>query len=312
MGRAKISVVGAGSVGASCARRLAECNYADIVLVDQLERLAGGIALDINHAAPIGGYEPRVTAAAGYEQTAGSDLCVIAAGLARRPGMGRDDLMAGNAEVVEAVAKRLAERSPDAILIVVTNPLDAMCHVALDASGFTRQRVIGMSGVLDSARWRSLIAAELEVSVRDVTGMVLGGHGEMMVPVLSSASVAGLPVGERIGAGRLEEIIERTREGGSEVVALTEASPSCAPSAGVVEIADSIIRDERRILSCAALCQGEFQIRDVFVGVPCRLGADGIEEIVEFELAEDELSALQASADSVREVVAAMTKQRNR
>jgi len=304
--------VGAGSVGTSCARRLAERDYADIVLVDPLERLARGKALDINHSAAIANYEPRVTGSGNYEQTAGSDLCVIAAGLARRPGMGRDDLLAGNAEIVESVTERLAERSPDAILIVVTNPLDAMCHVALDASGFTRQRVIGMSGVVDSARLRSMIAAELEVSVRDVTALVVGGHGELMVPLLSFASVAGVPVGERIDAGRLDEIVERARQGGSEVVELTEASPSIAPSAGVVELVDAIVRGQNRLLPCAALCQGEYGIRDVFVGVPCRLGADGITEIVEFELAEDELSALQASADSVREVVAAMTKQRNR
>jgi len=313
MSRRKVTVVGAGNVGATCAQRLAERDYADVVLVDLLEGLARGKALDINQAGPVVGYEPNVAGTGGYEETAGSDICVITSGLPRRPGMSRDDLVAKNSEIVQSVVGRLAERSPDAILIVVTNPLDAMCHVALDASGFPRQRVVGMAGILDSARFRTFIAWELGVSARDVTAFVLGGHGDTMVPVVSYSSVAGVPVSQRIESGRLEEIVERTREGGAEVVGLLEqGSAFYAPSAAVAEIVDSIVFNQMRILPCAALCQGEYGIRDLFVGVPCRLGADGVEEIVEIELAEAELSALRASADSVRELVATVTRLRSR
>lgn len=313
LSRRKVTVVGAGNVGATCAQRLAERDYADVVLVDLLEGLARGKALDINQAGPVVGYEPNVVGTGGYEETAGSDICVIASGLPRRPGMSRDDLVAKNAEIVESVVARLAERSPDAILIVVTNPLDAMCHVALDASGFTRQRVVGMAGVLDSARLRTFIAWELGVSIRDVTAFVLGGHGDTMVPVVSYTSVAGVPISQRIEAARLEEIVQRTREGGAEVVELLEqGSAYYAPSAGVVEMVDSIVHDQMRVLACAALCQGEYGVRDMFVGVPCRLGADGVEEIVEIDLAPPELDQLHASADSVRELVAAVTRLRSR
>jgi malate dehydrogenase len=307
--RWKITVVGAGNVGATCAQRLAERDYADVVVVDVVEGVARGKALDLNEAAPLAGYEPRLTGSGGYEETAGSDLCVITSGLPRGPGMSRDDLLARNGEIVDSVVRQLAERSPDAILIVVTNPLDAMCHVALDASGFPRQRVVGMAGVLDSARFRTFLAWELGVSARDVTGFVLGGHGDAMVPVVSYTNVAGVPVSQRIEASRLDEIVQRTRDGGTEVVELLEqGSAYYAPSAGVLEMVDAILGDRMRVLPCAALCQGEFGIRDLFVGVPCRLGANGVEEIVEIELAEDEMQRLHASADKVRELVAAMTR----
>jgi malate dehydrogenase len=311
--RSKITVVGAGNVGATCAQRLAERDYADVVLVDVVGGLARGKALDLNEAAPVAGYEPNVTGSEGYEGTAGSDICVITSGLPRGPGMSRDDLLGRNGEIVDSVVRQLAERSPDAILIVVTNPLDAMCHVALDASGFPRQRVVGMAGVLDSARFRAFLAWELGISARDVTGFVLGGHGDAMVPVVSYTNVAGVPVTRRIDPGRLEEIIQRTRDGGAEIIELLERGGAYyAPSAGVLEMVDSIVHDQMRVLPCAALCQGEYGIRELFVGVPCRLGADGVEEIVEIELSDEELQALHASADAVRELVGAMTRLQTR
>jgi malate dehydrogenase len=307
--RKKITVVGAGHVGATCAQRLAERDYADVVLVDIVEGLPQGKALDMNQSGPVVGYEPNLVGANGYEETAGSDICVITSGLPRKPGMSRDDLLAKNKDIVGSVAKQLAERSPDAIVIVVTNPLDAMCHVALDAAGFPRQRIVGMAGILDSARFRTFLAWELGVSVRDVTGFVLGGHGDTMVPVVSYTNVAGVPITQKIGPTRLEEIVQRTRDGGAEVVKLLkEGSAYYAPSAGVVEMVDSIVHDQKRVLPCAALCQGEFGIRDLFVGVPCKLGASGVEEIVEIELTDEETEQLRSSAGAVRELVEAMAK----
>ena len=233
MSRHKVTVVGAGDVGATCAQRIAERDYADVVLVDVLAGIARGKALDIDQAGPLVGYEPRVTGGSGYEDTAGSDICVVTAGLGRQPGMTRDELLARNIEIVDPVVRELAKRSPDAILIVVTNPLDAMCHVALDASGFSRQRVIGMAGALDSARFRTFLAWELGVSVRDVTGFVLGGHGDTMVPAVSYTTVAGVPVSQLIEPGRLEEIVQRTRDGGAEVIEMLEQGGAYyAPSAG--------------------------------------------------------------------------------
>jgi malate dehydrogenase len=253
------------------------------------------------------GYEPNITGTNGYEETAGSDICVITSGLPRKPGMSRDDLLAKNKEIVGDVTRQLAERSPDAIIIVVTNPLDAMCHVAVDVSEFPRTRVIGMAGILDSARFRTFLAWELGVSVRDVTGFVLGGHGDTMVPVVSYTNVAGVPITQKIDGKRLEEIVQRTRDGGAEVVKLLkEGSAYYAPSAGVVEMVDSIMLDQRRLLPCAALCQGEFGIDNLFVGVPCKLGESGVEEIVEIDLTDDEKDQLQSSAGSVRELVEAM------
>jgi malate dehydrogenase len=305
--RKKITVVGAGNVGATCAQRLAERDYAEVVLVDIVEGLPQGKALDMNEAGPVVGYEPRITGTNSYDETGGSDICVITSGLPRKPGMSRDDLLGKNKEIVGSVTKQLAERSPDSIIIVVTNPLDAMCHVALEVSEFPRARVIGMAGILDSARFRTFLAWELGVSAADVTGFVLGGHGDTMVPVVSYTNVAGIPVTQKIEPGRLEEIVQRTRDGGAEVVKLLkEGSAFYAPSAGVTEMVDSIVLDQKRVVPCAALCQGEFGIDELFVGVPCKLGESGLEEIVEIELTDDEKAQLQSSADAVRELVEAM------
>jgi malate dehydrogenase len=305
--RNKITVVGAGNVGATTAQRLAERDYADIVLVDIVEGMPQGKCLDLNQAGPVVGYEAALTGTNGYEETAGSDIVVITSGFPRQPGMSRDDLLSKNKEIVGGVAQQVAERSPDAIVIVVTNPLDAMCHVALDVTQFPRQRVIGMAGILDSARFRTFLAWELGVSVRDVTGFVLGGHGDTMVPVVSYTNVAGIPIRQKIADGRLEEIVQRTRDGGAEVVKLLQkGSAFYAPSAAVAEMVDAIVYDQKRVLPCAALCQGEFGIDGLFVGVPVRLGKEGVEEIVEIELESDEQEQLKKSADAVKELVDAM------
>src|SRR6476659_7311184 len=309
MSRRKITVVGAGNVGATCAQRLAERDYADVVLVDIVEGLPQGKALDLNQSGPVVGYEPHVTGTNGYEETAGSDIVVITSGSPRKPGMSRDDLLEINKSIVSDVSEQVRDRSPDAIVIVVTNPLDSMCHIAFDTTKFPRQRVIGMAGalasarfrtflgwelgvslrdvtgmagVLDSARCRTFLAWELGVSRRDVTGFVLGGHGDTMVPVVSYTNVAGIPIRQKIDDGRLEEIVQRTRDGGAEVVKLLQrGSAFYAPSAAVAEMVDSIVLDQKRVLPCAALCQGEYGIDDLCVGVPVTLGAAGIAEIIE-------------------------------
>ena len=305
--RRKITVVGAGNVGATTAQRLAERDYADVVLVDIVEGMPQGKALDLNQAGPVVGFEPNTIGTNGYEQTSGSEIVVITSGLPRKPGMSRDDLLAANREIVEGVTREVANRSPDAIIIAVTNPLDAMCHVALDASGFPRQRVVGMAGILDSARFRTFLAWELGVSVRDVTGFVLGGHGDTMVPITSYTNVAGVPVSQKIDAARLEEIVQRTRDGGAEVVKLLKSgSAFYAPSAAVAEMIDSIVYDQKRVLPCAALCSGEYGIDGLFVGVPVKLGKEGVEEILEIELSDSEREDLHRSADAVRELVDAM------
>src|SRR5918992_5951994 len=302
--RRKITVVGGGNVGATCAQRLAERDYADVVLVDIVEGMPQGKALDLNQSGPIVGYEPNMVGTNGYEETAGSEIVVITSGFPRQPGMSRDDLLAKNKEIVGGVAEQVKDRSPDAIVVVVTNPLDAMCHVAYDATQFPRQRVIGMAGILDSARFRTFLAWELGVSARDVTGFVLGGNGDTMVPVVSYSNVAGVPVRQMISDGRLEEIVQRTRDGGAEVVKLLEkGSAFYAPSAATVEMVDSVVFDQKRILPCATLCEGEFGIDGLFVGVPVRLGAEGVEEIVEIELNDKEREELGKSADAVRELV---------
>jgi malate dehydrogenase len=305
--RRKITVVGAGNVGATTAQRLAERDYADVVLVDIVEGMPQGKALDLNQAGPVVGYEPSLVGTNGYEETSGSDIVVITSGLPRKPGMSRDDLLAANREIVGGVTREVSERSPDCIIICVTNPLDAMCHVTLDVSGFPRQRVVGMAGILDSARFRTFLAWELGVSARDVTGFVLGGHGDTMVPIVSYTNVAGIPVTQKIKAARLEEIVQRTRDGGAEVVKLLKSgSAYYAPSAAVVEMVDSILHDQKRVLPCAALCNGEYGIDGLFVGVPVKLGKDGVEEIIEIELSGDERADLHRSADAVRELVDAM------
>jgi malate dehydrogenase len=278
-----------------------------VVLVDIVEGMPQGKALDLNQSGPVVGYEANMVGTNGYEETAGSDIVVITSGFPRQPGMSRDDLLAKNKEIVGGVSQQVAERSPDAIVIVVTNPLDAMCHVALDVTGFPRQRVIGMAGILDSARFRTFLAWELGVSVRDVTGFVLGGHGDTMVPVVSYTNVAGVPVRQRIDDARLEEIVQRTRDGGAEVVKLLQkGSAFYAPSAAAAEMVDSIMFDQKRVLPCAALCQGEYGIDGLFVGVPVKLGAEGIEEILEIDLDDDEKGQLEKSAGAVRELVDAM------
>jgi malate dehydrogenase len=305
--RRKVTVVGAGNVGATTAQRIAERDYADVVIVDIVEGMPQGKALDLNQCGPVLGYEPTLTGTNGYEETAGSDIVVITSGFPRQPGMSRDDLLAKNKEIVGGVSKEIAERSPDAIVIVVTNPLDAMCHVASEFTGFPRGRLIGMAGILDTARFRTFIAWELGVSVRDVTGFVLGGHGDSMVPVVSYTSVAGVPVRQKISDGRLEEIVQRTRDGGAEVVKLLEkGSAFYAPAAAVLEMVDAIVLDQKRVLPCAALCQGEYDVDGLFVGVPVKLGAEGVEQIVEIELDEREKKELGESAGTVRELVDAM------
>src|SRR4051795_9478546 len=301
--RRKITVVGAGNVGATTVQRLAERDYADLVMVDIVEGLPQGKALDMNQAGPVVGYEPNIVGTNTYDETAGSDIVVITSGLPRKPGMSRDDLLAANRKVVESVTKEVADRSPDSIIIAVTNPLDAMCHVALEVSGFPRQRVVGMAGILDSARFRTFLAWELGVSARDVTGFVLGGHGDTMVPITSYTNVAGVPVSQKIAAGRLEEIVQRTRDGGAEVVKLLKAgSAYYAPAAAVAEMVDSIVFDQKRVLPCAAYCDGEYGIDGLFVGVPVKLGKEGVEEIVEIELSETEREALPGPAAPAREL----------
>src|SRR5918999_376751 len=300
--RTKITVVGAGNVGATTAQRLAERDYADVVLVDIVEGLPQGKVLDLNQSGPVGGYEPNLVGTNGYEETAGSQIVVITSGLPRQTGMSRDDLLAKNREIVGDVSGQVSERSPDAIVIVVTNPLDAMCHVAFDATGFPRQRVVGMAGILDSARFRTFLAWELGVSVRDVTGFVLGGHGDTMVPVVSYTNVAGVPIRQKVSDQRLEEIVQRTRDGGAEVVKLLQkGSAFYAPAAATAEMIDSIVLDQKRVLPCAALCQGEYGFDGLFVGVPVRLGAEGVEEIVEIELDKKERQELEKSAGAVKE-----------
>jgi malate dehydrogenase len=305
--RRKITVVGAGNVGATTAQRLAERDYADVVLVDIVEGMPQGKALDLNQSGPVVGYEPNVVGTNSYDETSGSDIVVITSGFPRQPGMSRDDLLAKNKEIVGGVASEVKDRSPDAIVIVVTNPLDAMCHVAFDATQFPRQRVIGMAGILDSARFRTFLAWELGVSVRDVTGFVLGGHGDTMVPVVSYTNVAGIPIRQKIADDRLEEIVQRTRDGGAEVVKLLQkGSAFYAPAAAAAEMVDSIVLDQKRVLPCAALCQGEYGIDGLFVGVPVRLGAEGVEEILEIELDDAEKKQLGKSADAVRDLVEAL------
>src|ERR671923_601189 len=305
--RRKITVVGAGNVGATTVQRLAERDYADLVVVDIVEGMPQGKALDLNQAGPVVGYEPNVVGTNTYDETSGSDIVVITSGLPRKPGMSRDDLLAANKEIVEGVTREVSQRSPDAIIICVTNPLDAMCHITLEVSGFPRQRVVGMAGILDSARFRTFLAWELGVSVRDVTGFVLGGHGDTMVPVVSYTNVAGVPIRQKIADDRLEEIVQRTRDGGAEVVKLLQSgSAYYAPAAAVAEMVDAIVLDQKRVLPCAALCQGEYGFDNLFVGVPVKLGRSGVEEIVEIELSEEEKEELQRSAGAVRELVDAM------
>ena len=300
----KVTVVGGGQVGATTAQRIVEEELADVVLVDILEGIPQGKALDLLEAGPVQGYDCQLTGSNDYAATRNSDVVVITAGLPRKPGMSRDDLLLKNAAIVKLVTEQVTRYSPEAILIVVSNPLDAMCHVAQWVSGFPRQRVLGMAGILDSARFRTFISMELDVSVENTHAFVLGGHGDTMVPLARYSTVAGIPITELIPADRLEAIIQRTRAGGAEIVKLLkQGSAYYAPSAGVTEMVESILRDKKKILPCAALLEGEYGISGLYVGVPVKLGQAGIQDIVQINLTAEERSQLQHSAASVQNLV---------
>jgi len=306
--RRRVTVIGAGNVGATTAQRILRTGLADVVLVDIVEGLPQGKALDLAEAGPVAGYDVKITGTNDYADTAGSKIIVVTSGLARQPGMSRDDLMAKNAGIVDSVVKQSAAVSPEAIIIVVTNPLDAMCHVAMQASGFPRERVIGMAGVLDSARFRYFIAAELDISVRDVRAFVLGGHGDTMVPLPRYSTVGGVPITELMSAERIAALVDRTRNGGAEIVALLKTgSAYYAPAAATVEMVEAILLDRRRILPCAAYLQGEYGYDGVFVGVPVVLGDGGMQKVIEISLTDDEKAALDHSAAAVRELVAKLS-----
>jgi malate dehydrogenase len=300
-------VVGAGNVGATCAQVLAVRDYAEVVLVDIKEGLPQGKALDINQMGAVLGFEPNVVGSNGYDETAGSDVVVITAGLPRSPGMSRDDLVTTNEKIVRSVAEELAARSPDAIMIVVSNPLDAMCHVAFSTTGWPKERVFGMAGILDTARFSTFIAWETKSSVKDVQALVLGGHGDQMVPVVSATTVGGIPLQKLVSDDRIAAMVERTAKGGGELVQLMGTSAWYAPGAAAAEMVDAIMLDERRVLPCTAYLEGEYGIDGLYMGVPVKIGARGVEEIVELDLSDDERAALSASADAVREVVAVLS-----
>jgi malate dehydrogenase len=309
--RTKITVVGAGNVGATLAQRVAERDYADVVLVDIVEGLPQGKALDMLESGPIVGYDSLVTGTNTYDETAGSDIAVITSGLPRKPGMSRDDLVMTNAKIVHAVVREITSRSPECILIVVANPVDGMAQLSMAVSGFPRQRVIGMGGVLDTSRFRTFIAQELDASVRDVQAYVLGGHGDTMVPLTRLSTVAGIPVADLIPAERLATIVQRARDGGAEIVNLLKTgSAYYAPSAAVAQMIDAIHHDTRQVLPCTVYLNGEYGVSGLFTGVPCRLGAGGLLEVVDVELTDDERSALHRSAESVRQMVEVMDARR--
>jgi malate dehydrogenase len=304
MARSKVTVIGAGNVGATTAQRIAEAGLADVVLVDIVEGLPQGKGLDLAEAAPVVGHDARISGTNDYADTAGSDIVVVTSGLARQPGMSRDDLMTKNAGIVRAVVSEAVKHSPKAILIIVTNPLDAMCHVAMQASGFPRQRVIGMAGVLDSARFRAFIAMELGVSVQDTHAFVLGGHGDTMVPLPRYSTVAGIPITELLSPERVAALSERTANGGAEVVALLKTgSAYYAPAAATFEMVEAILLDRKRVLPCATYLQGEYGVDGLFVGVPVVLGSGGMERVIEIDLTEAERAAFQHSVDAVAELV---------
>ncbi len=305
MSTKKITVVGAGNVGATCAQRLAEKELArEVVLIDVVEGVPQGKGLDQWESAPVEGFDSRVIGCNDYEAASGSDIFIVTAGIARKPGMSRDDLLKTNANIVKSVSREITRVAPDSIVIVVSNPLDVMAYVALKETGFERERVIGMAGVLDTARFRSFIALELGVSVEDIQALVLGGHGDTMVPLVSYTTVSGIPLTQFIDAQRLEEIIDRTRKGGAEIVAhLKTGSAYYAPSAAAVQMTESIVKDKRRILPCAAFLEGEFGYDDIFLGVPCVLGANGLEKIIEVDLTEGEADALADSVAAVQETM---------
>jgi len=305
----KVTVIGAGNVGATAAQRLAEKELCDVVLVDIIEGVPQGKALDLAEAAPIEKHDAHLVGTNAYDASVGSDIVIITAGIPRKPGMSRDDLLTTNAGIVKKVTQEVASRSPGATLIIVSNPLDAMCHVALDASRFPKQRVIGMAGVLDSARFRAFIAMELNVSVENTHAFVLGGHGDTMVPLPRYSSVAGIPITELMTPERIEALVKRTRNGGAEIVSLLKTgSAYYAPASAAVEMAESILKDKKKILPCAAYLQGEYGIKDLFIGVPVKLGAGGIEQVVEIKLTAEENAALQKSAAAVQELKNALAQ----
>jgi malate dehydrogenase len=305
--RKKVTVVGAGNVGASCALRLADKGLADVVVVDILEGIPQGKALDILEAGPVEGVDVKITGCNDYGPTANSDIVVLTAGFPRKPGMSRDDLLWANYDIVKNSVENTIKYSPNCILIVVTNPLDAMCHVAYRFSGFPKNRVIGMAGILDTSRFRTFVAQKLDVSIKDVTAFVLGGHGDTMVPLVRHTSVAGIPLTDLLDAETIQSLVKRTRDGGAEIVKyLKSGSAYYAPSAAVVEMVDSILNDRKRVLPCSAFLEGEYGIHNLFVGVPVKLGAEGIEKIFEVTLTEEEDAALQKSAAAVGELVDVM------
>ena len=301
----RITVVGAGHVGATCAQRLAEKELArEIVLIDIIEGIPQGKGLDQWESAPIEGFDTHVVGTNDYEEAADSDIFIVTAGIARKPGMSRDDLLKTNAGIVESVSKEIARVAPESIIIMVSNPLDVMSYVAMKTTGFPRERVIGMAGVLDTARYRSFISLELGVSVEDIQALVLGGHGDTMVPLVSYTTIAGIPLTQFLGSERIEALLERTRKGGAEIVGyLKTGSAYYAPSAAAVQMAEAIVKDKRRILPCAAYLEGEYGHEGIFLGVPCQLGEGGLQRIIEVELTENEAAALANSARAVHETI---------
>ena len=305
----KVTVVGAGNVGATAAQRLAEKELCDVALIDIIEGFPQGKALDLAEAAPIEKHDAHLTGSNDYAASANSDILIITAGIPRKPGMSRDDLLNINAGIMNSVTKEVAKLSPDAVIIVVSNPLDAMCHVAYETSGFPKNRVIGMAGVLDSARFRSFIAMELNVSVENTTAFVLGGHGDTMVPLPRYSTVAGIPITELLPKERIDALVERTANGGAEIVGLLKTgSAFYAPASAAVEMAESILKDKKKILPCAAYLEGEYGFNELFIGVPVKLGANGVEEIIEITLTAEEKAALEKSADAVRELKEVLKK----
>ena len=307
--RKKLTVVGAGFVGSTCAHWAASKELGDVVLVDINEGAAAGKALDLFEASPVEGFDSRVTGTADYKDTAGSDVVIITAGIPRKPGMSRDDLLATNAKIMKSVCLGIKEHSPEAVVIIVSNPLDAMAYVAKEVLGFPRERVIGMAGILDSARFRSFIAEELNVSVKDISAFVLGGHGDTMVPMPRHVSIGGVPLTEMMDQATIDRLVDRTRKGGAEIVGLLKTgSAYYAPSASAVEMAEAILKDQNRILPCAAYLQGEYGVNDLFLGVLCQLGGNGLEKVIEVELNETEKAGLDNSLNAVKDLVGALQK----
>jgi malate dehydrogenase len=305
--RRKITVVGGGAVGSTCALELARRDYANVVLVDIVENLPQGKALDMNQMGAVLGFEPNIVGTNGYAETEGSDVVVVTAGKPRSPGMSRDDLVRDNEKIVRSVVEQAVEVSPDAVLIVVSNPLDAMCHVAKNVSGWPKERVFGMAGILDTARFSTFIAWSTGSSVKDVTAMVLGGHGDQMVPVVSATTVGGVPLRKLVAEDEIQQMVERTAKGGGEIVNLLGTSAWYAPGAAAAQIVDAVMLDEKRVLPCTAYLEGEYGIDGLYMGVPVKLGRSGIEEIVELDLSDDEQRMLRESADAVREVVGVLS-----